>query len=949
MTNNLLEQLLNLPIPKKLTVKDLSFYSKQLNKHEPGSKEFIDLKQKLIELGIPKDIPDNYLGVVISNWYENFSETPKYEQSDQTEAPVYQTTVNEKLDESIFEEAEKRAESEKQAREKAESDVKRGKEKQQQLYEERIARELKNKKVVVVPTETIPTVKLTDQDKEVLFTASQEAKKDPSTSTEFFKEKINESLSQADIEYQENITPAVIEKTAVSITENLRSLPDWESPKDIPTEVPSMNPVSPVIAITLLEDARLKGIITDEDARKKAVEMAQNFALGLESENIVNFAGAKSVFGNNIASAFYGPADGRITQFEITENQEEQRDEGVEIDIESIYDNGKKFYDLWGKIRSGATTTTTNEVVSTSLTYVPTYTYPTPTGVAVQTSSILTKALPAVGAVYGFRQGMLLQQWARSGSPLLTEGNRQILKALTSGTNIQNIASSSMWNFSKPFFYQNGRLSLVFTTGANQAKGLQVAMGGIKFGEKWTGFWAAKGGTQAMVGTVTAQAGSKIAVGTSSFLTKALTFLGGLGSWATAGLSLVAGWILGKIIEKIDWTKVKKFFKEVLGPLLLVGGGIMFGAPVLGLVAGGLAFGVARGLTLAGIGFGIWNFFRALGRAFAITIATPIIVTLLVLPPLVAFIMLVINTGAYLVPKASISGKSVNPYIQVTKTAEPSGPFENTDLPIKITYTITVTAKKDPLTNISFDHVCKITQESGSKPCDAPKETPPDSITPASPYIYTYETEYDTSNTDALIINTFTVTADAGEAKKQKSSGTATVTVGTPPTQCFDIDEASFSSEGLGLITDAVARLTTEFNPYASKICESLGGQDIVISYGGDDPNFWGRYTGGKVLIYTRGLANPEDTNYILFHEMAHVLASNKEEWYDPMYLTYPGITNEPYPYCFYDYHIESTGEWPYSERFAEAASFYANDPCGNFQQRNPAHYSFMQNIIYKP
>jgi hypothetical protein len=125
-------------------------------------------------------------------------------------------------------------------------------------------------------------------------------------------------------------------------------------------------------------------------------------------------------------------------------------------------------------------------------------------------------------------------------------------------------------------------------------------------------------------------------------------------------LSLVAGWILGKIIEKIDWTKVKKFFKEVLGPLLLVGGGMMFGAPVLGLAAGGLAFGLARGATLAGIGTGIWGFFARIGSAFVITIATPIIIALIVIPPLVAFIMLVINNSAYMIPPIPVGGSIIH-------------------------------------------------------------------------------------------------------------------------------------------------------------------------------------------------------------------------------------------------------------------------------------------------
>ena len=629
MANKILAQLLELPIPEDQTRESLRFLGDELNSTDIGTEKFKKIKLKLIDLGIPEDTPDKYFGIVIENWYENFTEAPEY-------VAQTQTTVSEKANEDIFRDAEYREKTAKEARERAKTDVDRGIKKQQELYEQFF----KGKKVVVVPTEEIPTVELTKEDKEKLFTASQEAKENPAGTRDFVKEKIVESVQSSSPEYQKGVTEPVIEKTAVSITENLRSTPDWKTPDEIPSKIPVMNPVSPIVALTMLEDAKLKGLITDEQARKMSVEMAQNFALGLEAENTINFAGANAVFGQNIAASFYGPADGHVTQFEIAENQEEQRDEGVELDLEGIYDNGKKFYDIWNKIRSG--TTTTEEVVSTSLTYVPTYAQPIYATTAAKTTTVLAKALPIVGGVYGFRQGALLSQWARSGQPLISAGNQQMLRLLTSRAGIQEITSASMLTFSKPFVFQSGKLSLVFVTGANQATGAQVAMGGVKFGEKWLGLVGAKGGTQAVVGTVTAQAGTKIAVGTSSFLTKALTFLGGLGSWATAGLSFVAGWILGKIIEKIDWTKVKKFFKEVLGPLLLVGGGIMFGAPVLGLAAGGLAFGVARGATLAGIGAGIWGFFGAIGSAFIISISTPIIITLLVLPPLVAFIMLML-------------------------------------------------------------------------------------------------------------------------------------------------------------------------------------------------------------------------------------------------------------------------------------------------------------------
>jgi hypothetical protein len=182
-----------------------------------------------------------------------------------------------------------------------------------------------------------------------------------------------------------------------------------------------------------------------------------------------------------------------------------------------------------------------------------------------------------------------------------------------------------------------------------------------------------KGGTQVAVVAGT-QAGGQLAVGTSTFLTKALTLLGGLSSWATAGLSLIGGYLFGKLLEKVNWAKVKKFVSEYVLPLAVGGGLVMFGAPIAGLVAGGLLFGVARGATLASITAGAFGVIGFIGRSIGIAIATPVIITILVIPPLVAFIMLVINNSAYVVPPSLTEfgiGRITSPYIDITKTASP--------------------------------------------------------------------------------------------------------------------------------------------------------------------------------------------------------------------------------------------------------------------------------------
>ncbi|WKZ25358.1 MAG: hypothetical protein QY322_03120 [bacterium] len=415
-------------------------------------------------------------------------------------------------------------------------------------------------------------------------------------------------------------------------------------------------------------------------------------------------------------------------------------------------------------------------------------------------------------------------------------------------------------------------------------------------------------------------------------------------------IGAVAGMVGGQVFSaamsklKVWWTENK----DKVGPAIAIGAGtlgaLLFGAGPglgIGLVVAGATVGFG---TLATGAFGILGF---IGRSVGIAIATPVIVTLLVLPPLVAFIMLVINNSAYVIPPAPPSlSQSSNPYISVIKTVEPSGPFENSDLPLTIKYTVTITAKRNTLTNISFKDTCKIVQEASTPPCTTSSFVVPDAISVASPYVITYENTYNVFTTDALVVNTFEVTATAGEGGEQTTSGAASIRIGNPPNQCFNIVENGFSADQYSYILGAISTLQGEYNGYASKICASLGGKSVDIRYAGNDPNYWGWWEDGYVRLYSRGVANQRDTNYILFHELAHVLATNDDSWYN-QYISYPGITNEPHPYCFYDY-ITKTGAWPYSERFAEAAAFYADDRCGNFRQRNPAHYKFMNDVLFR-
>lgn len=124
-----------------------------------------------------------------------------------------------------------------------------------------------------------------------------------------------------------------------------------------------------------------------------------------------------------------------------------------------------------------------------------------------------------------------------------------------------------------------------------------------------------------------------------------------IGAAIGAALTSAVTWVA----KKINWAKIKENLIAISGgllvaglvlniPALMIGGGI-------GLVGGIINGGISGiGAALSGIGSGIVGFFGALGGAFVGAIGTPITVTFLAFPVVVAFILFMINSGAYIVP-----------------------------------------------------------------------------------------------------------------------------------------------------------------------------------------------------------------------------------------------------------------------------------------------------------
>lgn len=181
---------------------------------------------------------------------------------------------------------------------------------------------------------------------------------------------------------------------------------------------------------------------------------------------------------------------------------------------------------------------------------------------------------------------------------------------------------------------------------------------------------------------------------------------------------------------------------------------------------------------------------------FASSIALPFVIILITLPISIAIIMFIINSGAYIVPPkpSTISAQEmISPYIDVTKTANPAGPFKNSELPLNIEYTVEIKAKKSGISNIQIKDVCTVTKKNSSPSCpviSSGTKIPtgdeiPKTITSSQTFSFKYKRSFSAPTfEDTLVVDTVTVTADAPEQKGAVSGSSAIIKIGNPPEQC---------------------------------------------------------------------------------------------------------------------------------------------------------------------
>jgi murein DD-endopeptidase MepM/ murein hydrolase activator NlpD len=229
-------------------------------------------------------------------------------------------------------------------------------------------------------------------------------------------------------------------------------------------------------------------------------------------------------------------------------------------------------------------------------------------------------------------------------------------------------------------------------------------------------------------------------------------------------------------------------------------GVLMTGTGVVGLAgesvaaAGGIS-GVASAASTSSSAF--------IGAITAISLATlaPIAIAVVAVPIIIALMLFLVNATSYVVPPTltSIVEADRNPYISVTKTANPAGNISPTNIHneelndegLEVEYTITISSKKGRLTNVTITEECEVSKENTNGPTcpkpnpDIPSSPPNNEILPGQAFTFTYIRKYSgKSFYDSAVTDVVTVTANSIDVPNQSESDSAVLCFGNCPVDC---------------------------------------------------------------------------------------------------------------------------------------------------------------------
>ncbi len=832
-------------------------------------------------------------------------------------------------------------------------------------------------KISVVPKGKLQFTKLSQEDKKKLCMIGWAARQNPKTTKEIIEKRIANAIEKGGNEELRKIPPKIISNVATDFTVKVQQYGEFKSPDEIPSEIPAaLNYESVLYPLTDPNDPNLIKAVPEKDVRTEIAKDAQVMALSAEATRYTNSSLIGPIIGSeSITELFYGTPE--ITPYEISP-EEEKRDDGINVDLNDLYSKARDMENLWKKYV--AHPENISDIVDSTTSYYPKYTSLASPEVAAQISSGVTGSLVDGAAIARFSFGSLQGAWAAQSIALLPEAPiAGYLAAQGAGIGLGLSAVTSNAMFINPIFdFSVGN----FSVGAFAGSSPTVGVFGIEasFGGNAVRVLALQSAGKVTIGVGTAALGETAGVAATTATTTAITTAGGAAGAAAGGLigqitvplpvlGAAIGIIAGKILEKIPWEKVKKAGPVIVGviagliawPFLGIGTGILIGGSAFGLAAGLTGGLPAIQTALSGAGQGLVTLVDAVWITFLAGVGTPILAFLIGFPIAAAFIFFVINSGAYMVPPGEQFTSSTNPYISVTKTANPSGQLPS---PTSITYTVTIAAKKDTLTGITIKAECKAIKKGGTTDCP-PEDIPtgseiPTSINAGTPFTFTFTTDYSDYGDkyqDSLVTDTITVTAVSVIDGKVTESGTASVCFGKCPLDCYAFPEEFWKGGSdvqnlKNLLMGAIATLSGKYPDFSAKVC-SAGTVNLCYKPGDIQSGIFARHvhTGSCDIIFNTKVASygNEGTLSLFTHEVTHHIQNIPSgggyvtKFMDKVFPVEPSICyyggNDPY---------ESMAEG--NALFVARPIIYEGNSClKNYQSQYPRHYDFAKNVMFAP
>lgn len=700
--------------------------------------------------------------------------------------------------------AEERQKQRVESQKKAKKDVREEIERKKQRFEKYSKQINKTERIYLNSEEEIKLPNLSKKAKENLDYLVSLAKEDPVNFNNKLQETIISEINKTGVfKNQEELIDVNSKQIALNFTDKLVGISESNiEPAENIAYLYTQNPIHQTSSLADPNNSNFAKTITDEPARMQISRSAQEISLALENDYSLAKTYLSSIVDKEILSYLY-PTNNEILTFNVSQKITPKTISSIDqqqfaAEHQNIFEKNNQFT---GFVKDQAV----GEIKSQSLkafksSISKTQWYQTTRSTILEKTPILAgKEIQMAGSFFHFQPG-LISLWNSQNIPILASNITGFLNLGSS-----NVLVTPIFNFNIGSFAVNRGVFTTVQGLAGQAFGINLGNFGITFtkvatetGLKFAINIATESATQILTqagAQVTATAVTESAVAATTTVTTATTFLSGLpGGPIGLIISAIAGFLVGLVpkISKFVNAHKETFIALVSIPLLIfkvpafiaLSPAVVATIMALGKTTGGLAATI--GGTIALISVGIISFIKQFLIYFSISVVGTGLLT--------AFIIFIINSGAYITPPSTIASTIENPYIDIKKTILPEGSsvkkFENSDIPINVEYKVTIKPKKSTMTNIKVSYKCQVIKKNLSPSCPKIEGNIPSNINETlslgDEYSFTYKHNFSNNvYEDTLTIDTITITADIlGFENNVEAPASASVVIGNPPDEC---------------------------------------------------------------------------------------------------------------------------------------------------------------------